>query len=385
MSQVGRGYDINKTFIIEPLFVTGDTPSVTACTAVYTNKILSCSGDTQIFLEDGVITFDGNLYTNDNLSASTINASTYLSGGTNIFDIISLKNITGGTFDDITDTLTLFKQDNTTVSVTGFTDYYTTGATLIGNTVYFDRNDALSAYTLSLSAFSTVDIYVTGVTFNNNQLIITRNDNIGVNTFINNFTGLTVNGILSANTVNSENYFSGGTNLSTIINEVNLTGGTFNKNLGTLTLNKTNGSIQITGFTDFYITGVTYNNNNVLTFTNNNGQSLSVLFNIFSGLTVDGISNLNGIINSINLSGSTDRFVEVSSGGTFSANKVIIDGYISSGTTVANNLENDSNWDINGFYNGPSITGTFQGQKYYDINYFYEAINDNVFIRLIRG
>lgn len=385
MSHVGRGYDINQTFIIEPLLVTGDTPIVSACTAVYTNAISSCSGDTQIFLGNGLITFDGNLYTNDDLSANTINASTYYSGGTNLFDIISLNNITGGTFNSVSDTLTLFKQDNTTVNVTGFTDYYTTGATLIGNTVYFDRNDELSAYTLSLSAFSTGDIYVTGVTFNDNQLIITRNDNVSVNTFINTFTGLTVSGILSANTINANNYFSGGTNLSTIINSVNLTGGTFDKNLGTLTLNKTNGSIQITGFTDFFITGVTYNNNNVLTFTNNNGQSLSVLFNIFSGVTVNGVSNLNGTINSNNLSGSTDRFVEVSSGGTFSANKVIIDAYISSGTTVANNLENDSNWDINGFYIGPSITGTFQGQKYYDINYFYEAINDNLFIRLIRG
>ena len=356
MSQVGRGYDINKTFIIEPLFVTGDTPTVTACTAVYTNAISSCSGDTQIFLESGVITFDGNLYTNDDLSASTINASTYLSGGTNIFDIITLKNITGGTFDDTTDTLTLFKQDNTSVSVTGFTDYYTTGATLISNTVYFDRNDELSAYTLSLSAFSTVDIYVTGVTFSDNQLIITRNDNVSVNTFINNFTGLTVNGILSANTVNSDNYFSGGTNLSTIINDVNLTGGTFNSNLGVLSLNKTNGSIQITGFTDFYITGVTYDNNNVLTFTNNNGQSLSVLFNIFSGLTVNGLISSDTISATTyqNLPTSLDVFV---TGGTYT-----------NGTAVFTN-NTGGTFNVSGFVTG--FTDTFvTGSTYNNSNVF---------------
>ena len=38
---------------------------------------------------------------------------------------------------------------------TGGNNYYTTGATLNNTTVYFDRTDALSAYTLDLSSFST--------------------------------------------------------------------------------------------------------------------------------------------------------------------------------------------------------------------------------------
>jgi hypothetical protein len=38
--------------------------------------------------------------------------------------------------------------------ITGFTDYYTTGATLVGSTAYFNRNDTLSAYTLDLSTLS---------------------------------------------------------------------------------------------------------------------------------------------------------------------------------------------------------------------------------------
>jgi hypothetical protein len=365
MSHVGRGYDINQTFIIEPLLVTGDTPVVSACTAVYTNAISSCSGNTQIFLGDGLITFDGNLYTNDNLSANTINASTYLSGGTNLFDIISLNNITGGTFNNSTDTLTLFKQDNTTVNVTGFTDYYTTGATLIGNTVYFDRNDELSAYTLSLSAFSTVDIYVTGVTFNNNLLAITRNDDVVLSTLINNFTGLTVNGLLTANsisatTISATTFYGDGSNLTGISTQ------------------------------DTFVTGATYNNN-TFTFRNNTGGTFTTSFNTVTGLTINGnivvsgSSSLNGQISSANLSGSTDRLVQVNSGGTFSATQQIISAYIPSGSTAATLLENDSNWDINGFYIGTAITGTFQGQKHYDINYFYEAIQDNVFIRLIRG
>lgn len=89
MSHVGTGYDINQTFVVEPL--DNNIPILSACTALYTNNILSCSGDTQIFLDNGVITFDGNLYTSNDLTANTINASTYYSGGTNLIDIINLK------------------------------------------------------------------------------------------------------------------------------------------------------------------------------------------------------------------------------------------------------------------------------------------------------
>jgi hypothetical protein len=323
MSHVGRGYDINQTFIIEPMASSGGTsPVVSACTAVYTNVVESCSGNTQILLGNGQITFDGNLYTNDNLSASTINASTYFSGGTNLFDIISLNNITGGTFNNNTDTLTLFKQNNSTVVVTGFTDYYTTGATLIGNTVYFNRNDSLSAYTLSLSALSTTDIYTTGVTFNNNQLVITRNDGVSVNTFINNFTGLTINGLLtansiSANTISATTFYGDGSNLTGIsTQDTFVTGGTYSNGTAIFT-NNTGGTFTVSGFaTDFTggtvngltattisattylglpidvrVTGGTYSNG-VATFTNNTGGTFNVsgFVSNFTGGTVDGLT-----------------------------------------------------------------------------------------------
>ena len=34
---------------------------------------------------------------------------------------------------------------------------------------------------------------------------------------------------------------------------------------------------------------------------------------------------------------------------------------------------------------GTTITGTFQGQSHYDDNYWFTAVDDNVWIRLIRG
>ena len=106
---------------------------------------------------------------------------------------------------------------------------------------------------------------------------------------------------------------------------------------------------------------------------------------INSDFTTNGFSNLNGTISSSNLSGSTNRLVQVNSGGTITATTEIISAYISSASTAATLLDNNSNWDINGIYTGTTITGTYQGQKHYNSNYFYEAIQDNFFIRLIRG
>jgi hypothetical protein len=94
---------------------------------------------------------------------------------------------------------------------------------------------------------------------------------------------------------------------------------------------------------------------------------------------------LNGTISSSGLAGSTDRMVQVNSGGTISASADIIPAYITSGGTIANLLDDTNNWDINGNYIGSIITGTFQGQKHYNNNYFFEAVADNLFIRFIRG
>ena len=35
-------------------------------------------------------------------------------------------------------------------------------------------------------------------------------------------------------------------------------------------------------------------------------------------------------------------------------------------------------------YTGPAITGTYQGQNYYNGSYFYTAVDDNLWIRLAR-
>jgi hypothetical protein len=54
-------------------------------------------------------------------------------------------------------------------------------------------------------------------------------------------------------------------------------------------------------------------------------------------------------------------------------------------TTTQNLLNDVDNWDINGVYIGTAITGTSQGDNHYNSNYKFEAVADNLWIRLIRG
>jgi hypothetical protein len=76
--------------------------------------------------------------------------------------------------------------------------------------------------------------------------------------------------------------------------------------------------------------------------------------------------------------------VETSSGGTLSATKVLVDMYISSASTTSTLLQDPSNW-TGVDYTGTAITGTYQGQKFYNSTYVYEAVDDNIFIRWSRS
>jgi hypothetical protein len=65
----------------------------------------------------------------------------------------------------------------------------------------------------------------------------------------------------------------------------------------------------------------------------------------------------------------------------------IIEQYISNSGTVAGYLDATANWDVNGNYLGsaPAIAGTFQGQAHYNGDYWFTAVADNNWIRIIRG
>jgi hypothetical protein len=242
--------------------------------------------------------------------------------------------VTGGTFNN--NTLTLDRQ-NGSVTITGFTDYYVTGGTFSSGslTLYKENGD------ITITGFTSVDTYVTGFTYDNsNNLTISRNEgqpDLSVN--ISSMTGLTVNGVLSATTyvglpIDPDNYVTGGTfsNNTLTLDRQNgsvtitgftdyyVTGGTFSS--GTLTLERENGSVTITGFTtvDTYVTGFTYDNSNNLTISRNEGQpDLSVNISVMSGLTINGTLSATTYVG---LPIDPDNYV---TGGTFTNNTLTLD------------------------------------------------------------
>ena len=113
MSCVTNSSDINQVFIIESL-----PSSVSGCTGIFTNALVSCTGDTSLILDTGVIYFNGSIYTNQDITANTINSNFYYSGGTELQTIINYKNISGGTFDNISGELILNTYDNSNILIT---------------------------------------------------------------------------------------------------------------------------------------------------------------------------------------------------------------------------------------------------------------------------
>ena len=281
-----------------------------------------------------------------------------------------------------------------------------TGGTVSGATIFLD---GLTANTISGGTFfgdgsglsGLTDTYVTGATFSGTSLIISQNENQPDITAT--LSSISLSGALSSITFNIIS--SAGISASTISattyqnlpKDIFVTGGTFSGGSIVFT-NNSGGTFNVSGISSFdtFVTGFTYSNN-TFTISRNSGSTLTATINSVTGWTVNGntsitgnlivtgTSALNGTISSSGLAGSTDRVVQVSSGGTISATLDIISGYISSGGTAATLLNNTANWDINGNYTGSTITGTYQGQKHYNNNYFFEAVADNLFIRLIRG
>ena len=150
--------NIKKNYIVQ---TPTDFDILSACTGFYTNNIYNCTGDTLTLHSTTV-------------SANTINASVYLSGGTNLLDIF------------------------------GSLDNYTTGATLVGTEVVFDRTNLLSAYTLNLSTLVDNNTFVTGYTYDGaNTFTISDNSGSTFNATFNTVTGLTVTGGLSATTLSA--------------------------------------------------------------------------------------------------------------------------------------------------------------------------------------
>ena len=179
--------------------------------------------------------------------------------------------ITGGTFNKITETLSLNNAINNPVVVTGFTDYVTTG-----------------------------------FTYSNNRLSISQTNNSTLNATINSFTGLTINGNLLVTGTTRTNVMSA-TTYQNLPKDVFVTGGTFSGGVMTF-INNTGGTFNISGVSSFdtFVTGGTASTNTIV-FTNNSGGTF----------TVTGISSTDTFVTGGTYSAGTATFTN-NSGGTFS-------------------------------------------------------------------
>jgi hypothetical protein len=307
MSYLNNPPNINETFIIES---TELTPTITACTGVYTNEVISCDSDTSILLTPDELLINKSILPKVD---ATIDAGTPAFRFREINSVISnlnTLNATGGTITTL---------DSTTLNLGNLATYNglsdVSGKFLSGTTNGFVLN--------SISAITGVDTYVTGFTYGNNVATIKRNqnqDNLSI--LINTMTGLTVTGILSAITsnattsnVNTINAISG--TITTLrsttanINTLNATGGTVTT-LGSTTANLGTANITTLNASDGIITtldSTTLNLGNIASYsglTNLAGQFLSGTTNGFALAPISGITGIDTYVTGFTYSPTTN-------------------------------------------------------------------------------
>jgi len=220
----GLTFSSNTLSIINP---TGGTIASTLLDINVDNRWYIPSGTTveidsysQSFIYGDLYVF-GTLLLNENSQLIVLNGDVYtLSGGTisgsgqtvlvdlpTFGDLITSGTYTGGT-------LTLSTSNGADVTVNGFytgtTDVFTTGATYNDGIIYFDTNVSQSAYTVNISSLTgDSNTFLTASTYDSstNTITLTDNTNNSLNTYIDGFSGLSVNGTLSATTLQSSNTY----------------------------------------------------------------------------------------------------------------------------------------------------------------------------------
>jgi hypothetical protein len=183
--------------------------------------------------------------------------------------------VTGGTYSDVTDTITLTRNDAVTVDITGVTDTFTTGGTYnVGTTsIDFDKNDG-TTYSVDLSNIDVNDTFVTGGT-NNSSTVDTNSASID---------------LLYNQDVAPSTYFLPYTDTFT-------TGGTYNNGTSLITFDQNDGSnftvdLSTIDVNDTFVTGFTYNStNNTFTILRNEGEpDLTASIDTVSGLTISNLT-----------------------------------------------------------------------------------------------
>jgi|LauGreDrversion4_2_1035121.scaffolds.fasta_scaffold00419_12 hypothetical protein len=433
--EISSGFSVEPTECIPNLYVS----NLHSCSPLHINPINS-EGDIYIGENGGVnvgIGTNNPLYlldVNGTVNATNFNGSGSslsnipISGVTNLQDSLNSKTntslFTGHTSDlnnpHETSLSNLFGGSAHTHTITEITDLSnqlsnklgTTGGTITGNLVVQQDFTVLgSATTINTNILAvennlvTLNSNLTGNTvpfFGVSGLEILRGSATTANLvwnensqkFVAGLTGSTKQILLSGDSLSllssgHTHPISEITNLQTTLdNKLNTSGGTISGSLSATTFYGDGSNLTGIITTDYYVTGGTFSGT-TLTLRRNGLSDIPITgftstgnFLSLTGGTVSGDTTFTTGVTLFSLTGTTDRLVEVNSSGNVSANRAIISAYLTGGTVVTD-LVNVSNWSSKN-YVGPAITGTYQGQKYYNADYFFEAVDNNVWIRLSR-
>ena len=408
MSECGDS-NIKKSYIIQSV---ESVDIFSACTAVYTNQILPCSGNTVNI--SGNVNIIGNVSGNtfygdgSNLTGITHTSDNFVSGGTfndisKIIDFVGTdvattfsvslsalstedNYVSGGTYNTGTTSLDFVGTNTATtfsVNVSDLlddTNSYVTDANWVSDTLTLTRNGGLSALTTTIPYFSgnttgscITNFHVTNI-YGCSPITIHDQVNISGSTIFGSTLQIintpTLNN--SATEILSRNAISGNVeyrDVSSIINAASadtfVTGGTYvdggsvyNSNSIDLN-NNTGGTITITGVRDTYLTGQTFNNGDYnLTSTLNDGSNFISDLSILSTdmVVTGGTYNINsGVVTFTNNSGGTFEVSGFTSGMTDS---YTTDANISASTE---SITFDNNLNGSNFYN-ISLTPLLSGK-----------------------
>ena len=351
-----------------------------------TSLISSVSGDTYVISGNANAGTSELTFTNNSGSTFTVSNSAALFSDNDI-------NVTGGTYNPNNGCVTFGTNSGTTFDVcgflTGFTNTFSTGGTVTQSatsgdttiTLQINGNQGFTPYSIT----GVTDTFVNNFTFSSNTFTITQNDGSSFDSSLETIElgnilsavtfDINTSGSISATTFNG-NTFSGGTfygdgsNLSGIDNFY-VTGGTFSSN--TLTLNRQNGSVTITGFTsgmtDSYTTSANLSGDTIV-FDNNllglnyynvdllpllSGKTNNTTFNTY---TADTQVILDGKIDFADNVGSANELFKDKSGTTLNF-RTLSGGSNTTLTTIGDVVKIDVTvpTDVNSFVTGSTMNG----------------------------
>jgi hypothetical protein len=254
----------NVTGEVEYRPVSGITPDTNTFVTGFTYdnvNTFTISRNDDVDLTSTISILSGITYYGDGSNLSGITTTdTFVTGGTfdNNTDTITFTNNSGGTFNvtgltdtfviagtytDSTDTISLLRNDGNFVNISGVTDNFVSGGTYNSGTneINFVGNSSETTFDVDLSSLISS---VSGDTF-----VVSGNADVATSqlTFTNNSGG-------TFNVTNSAALFSD--------NDINVTGGTYDNNTGCVTFTTNSGTSFdvcgfVTGLTDTFTTGST--------------------------------------------------------------------------------------------------------------------------------